>query len=151
MRGFDAALWLLASWLLACLAVPPGASARRWWLMLAAGLFHFGASEWYHCQPDGWMLTPALGALLLRTRRWTGGRGLPELEGALWGVACSLKPFPAVAALLAAATAWAAGGRGFRTVVLEEWGVPRRFGGDRRAGGVGRRFRQRFALLGNHY
>ena len=120
LRAFDAAMMLTSAWLLACLAAPPERCARRLWLTLAASALHFGGSEWVHCQPDVWMLTPALGAIVLRQRRWQQGGGATILEGVLWAVACSIKPFPAVVAALAAATSWCAGGRGFRVVLREE-------------------------------
>ena len=94
------------------------ADACGWWL--AVGVFHFGGSEWVHCQPDGWMLAATLAALMLRLRRVQGAGGAPFCEGVCWAVACSIKPFPAVAAAAVAAMSWAIGGRDFRRTLGEE-------------------------------
>jgi hypothetical protein len=97
--------------LLVTLVQPGGFSrAGRLWAAIALMLFYFGTSEWCHCQPDMWMLVPALLALWLRQqqvvaiafRKGVGGMFLlrPGLEGALWGTAFLMKPFVAVPAVL---------------------------------------------------
>ncbi len=101
------ALWLRAAGL--SRAARLGAAA-----VLAA--FYLTATEWVHCQPDVWMLLPALAALHLRRRQAaalaepqaSAGRAFARavLEGAFWGTACLFKPFvvvPGAAAWLTAA------------------------------------------------
>jgi hypothetical protein len=112
----SAVIWLLVakvqstSW-------PP---AARWWTAAVLYFFYFSTSEWCHCQPDGWMLLPALGALWLRQKQADAlaraASRLPELllrglvEGLCWGAAFIIKPFNAGPALvcwfLSAALTW---------------------------------------------
>jgi hypothetical protein len=78
---------------------------------IVLGLFYFGTTEWCHCQPDTWMLLPALVALYLRRRQLQDLRS-PQArlgqgfllrgltEGVCWGSAFLIKPFVAVPALL---------------------------------------------------
>ncbi len=86
------------------------------WIAAALFLCYSAATEWAHCQTDGWMLLPALGALCLRQRqsaallggapagRVLAGRALAE--GVLWGVAFVVKPFVVFAAVPCLLLAW---------------------------------------------
>lgn len=114
LRAVDAAVVGATVWILAAYALPVETTrAGRVWTALLLVLFYSGTSEWCHCQPDTWMLLPALVALLLRQRqvRRVAGGGRPDLwlsfaEGACWGLAFVVKPFVAVPAVCA----WLAGG-----------------------------------------
>jgi hypothetical protein len=79
------------------------------WLAAALFLCYSTSTEWAHCQPDSWMLVPALAALNLlhfqvvalsgtASRRRLFAMGMAE--GWLWGLAFVIKPFVAVPALL---------------------------------------------------
>lgn len=120
---FSAVVWLLAR------GVQPRDLPRAASVWIAATLFllYFSGTEWAHCQTDGWMLLPALGALWLRQRQASAladaatlGRILLRrslAEGVLWGLAFLIKPFvafPAVLCLLVTAvpSARALRGRG---------------------------------------
>jgi hypothetical protein len=79
----------------------------RIWTALILCIFYFSTSEWCHCQPDMWMLLPALVAADLRQRQVSsileaGGQranlGLSLIEGICWGAGCLIKPFVAVPA-----------------------------------------------------
>jgi hypothetical protein len=69
--------------------------------------FYLGTTEWCHCQPDLWMLVPALGALAFLERQAAAllGEATPPAaavvrravaEGVCWGFAVLIKPFPAL-------------------------------------------------------
>jgi hypothetical protein len=106
------------------LAFGPLAPARAAVERLALGtilvLFYFATSEWSHCQPDIWMMVPALLALTLRCRRLQAAATTTSsllaaiLEGILWGVAFLFKPMvivPAAAAwLISALIVWRGAG-----------------------------------------
>jgi hypothetical protein len=89
-----------------------GRQARAASVWLAAILFlcYFMSTEWAHCQPDSWMLMPALAALSLRQRQVASldddeGRKYAAVvrglaEGGLWSVAFLMKPFVVVPAAL---------------------------------------------------
>ncbi len=71
--------------------------------------YYLTTTEWVHCQPDMWMLLPALVALHLRRRQMgrlaeggTPGRAVAwaTLEGVCWGTACLIKPFVVVPGVL---------------------------------------------------
>lgn len=99
---------LLGLWLWRCGVSRPACVAA------AAVLFAFylTSGEICHCQPDPWMLLPALMALHLRLRqvnllRTPGPSGHAVfgpaiLEGMLWGAGCLVKPF----VILPAAAVW---------------------------------------------
>lgn len=74
----------------------------RIWFMTAAALFYLAETEFIHCQRDGWMLLPAVGAATLRLRRVAASRSLKwtVFEGLMWGVAVWIKPHVLVPALL---------------------------------------------------
>jgi hypothetical protein len=105
LRIFDvmlvgAAAWLLAIW------TPRGAPGARLFVVAVLMAFYFSTTEWCHCQRDFWMLAPSLAALHLRMRR-TERMTLCRnesisafLEGALWAVACWVKPFVAIPAVV---------------------------------------------------
>jgi hypothetical protein len=82
-------------------------------------LCYFATPEICHCQRDGWALFFAVAALSLRCRDLRGAGTI--LEGLLWGAACWIKPFVAVAAL----GAWLGHSRtaGFREAVRRDLGV----------------------------
>ena len=69
----------------------------RIWFLTAAALFYLFETEFIHCQRDGWMLLPAVGATSLRAgpRRWYRS----VAEGLLWGSAVWIKPHVLVPAL----------------------------------------------------
>jgi hypothetical protein len=102
----SAAVWLMLR------ASEPGRYSRAASVWLAAILYlcYFTSTEWAHCQPDGWMLLPALGALVLQQRQvatLAGGGGSDRMqalggvaEGALWAFAFLMKPFVVVPAAL---------------------------------------------------
>jgi hypothetical protein len=83
-------------------------AARLWTACVLYG-FYFATSEWCHCEPDMWMLLPALLAVCLRQRRLVGllrgeqrGTGMAVqavLEGVFWGLAFVVKPHVAVPAV----------------------------------------------------
>jgi hypothetical protein len=105
-----AVIWLLVRWLRAS-GVP---LVVRIWTALLLSAFYLSTTEWVHCQPDIWMLLPALVALHLRgrqvaaladpdaPRRWIAGRSV--LEGICWGSACLVKPYVAIPGILAWST-----------------------------------------------
>jgi hypothetical protein len=91
-------------WILVQFIKPMGISrAGRIWSALLMFAFYFSTTEWCHCQPDTWMLIPALIALWLRQRQIDylqgetvslKGVALRSLvEGLFWGTACLFKPF----------------------------------------------------------
>lgn len=102
-----AVAWSLANWYR-----PLGLSqAARVWIAVVLCVFYLGMTEWCHCQPDTWMMTPTLAALYLRGRQtvalmregvpWSTAARRAFLEGLLgWGSACLLKPFVVVPAAL---------------------------------------------------
>jgi hypothetical protein len=110
--------------------------------------FYFSTSEWCHCQPDTWMLLPALLAMFLRQQQAAilcnpgvstpGLIGRAIMEGLLWGAAFSLKPFvlfPALACwLLTIAQTWRAGASARRMLALDMAGVM--LGGSLVGGGI---------------
>ena len=109
IRLVDFALVLAIVCLLAFGPLAPArAATERLALTTILVLFYFATSEWSHCQPDTWMMMPALLALTLRSRRLqTAGIATPALlaailEGILWGVAFLFKPM----AIVPAAAAW---------------------------------------------
>jgi hypothetical protein len=80
------------------------------WVVVFLLAFYLTASEWVHCQPDTWMLLPALTALHLRGRQLERLAGPPHsrraaawgtLEGMCWGIGCLIKPFVVVPGLFA--------------------------------------------------
>jgi hypothetical protein len=99
--------------------------------------FYLSTTEFSHCQPDVWMLLPALAALALRIRQAdrvmhvTGDTrrvaGAALAEGICWGLAVLFKPpvlLPALACLLLS-TAWAlvARPRSVRKIVADFAGL----------------------------
>ena len=102
---FSAAVWLLVRTTQPADSPPVGSL----WLAVVLYLCYFTTTEWAHCQPDVWMLVPALGALALRQRQTVELIGidpsdrtlaLPAVgEGVLWGTALLMKPFVAVPAV----------------------------------------------------
>jgi hypothetical protein len=99
------------------------------WTAVLLFAFYLTASEWIHCQPDTWMLLPALAALHLRRRQFgrlagdaAAGRVVARatLEGFCWGTACLIKPFvvlPGVCAWLASVAMLRRAGPGRLTVL----------------------------------
>jgi hypothetical protein len=87
---------------------PARTASERLALTAILVLFYFATSEWSHCQPDIWMMVPALLALTLRCRRLqatgtaTAGYWAAVLEGILWGIAFLFKPM----VILPAAAVW---------------------------------------------
>jgi hypothetical protein len=84
------------------------AAGVRLGVALVFFLWYVSISESCQCQPDGWMLLPALTAFWLRERQVEAvARGQvsarclyrPVLEGTCWGTAFLIKPFVAVPAL----------------------------------------------------
>jgi hypothetical protein len=94
----SANVWLLVHW-------PAAWRSRtaRVWVIVLLFAFYFSTSESCHCQPDMWMLVPALVALHLRRRHAAAlvrakanpakASGGAFLEGLCWGIACLVKPF----------------------------------------------------------
>jgi hypothetical protein len=98
----SADIWLMVHWL-----KPMGVSrVGRIWTAVVLFSFYFSTSEWCHCQPDAWMMLPALGALYLRQRQLEqllrpqvsplSVGAWATLEGFLWGVGCLFKPYVVV-------------------------------------------------------
>jgi hypothetical protein len=89
-------------WLLAGQVRLRGATrATSVWTAVVLFFFYFSTSEWCHCQPDVWMLLPALVALTLRQRQM-GDRTTDDatrwrlerrslVEGVFWGLAFVIK------------------------------------------------------------
>jgi hypothetical protein len=140
LRAADLVIFTAVVWLLARGTQPQSLSrAASVWIATALYLLYFSATEWSHCQPDGWELLPTLGALYLRQRQAaalmaveTSNRALALralAEGALWGAALIVKPFPVISALPCLLLAWlqALG-------TLRKLGAVRRFAWD--AGGI---------------
>jgi hypothetical protein len=111
LRGVDLAIVAASVWLLVSKLRPPPLSATTAvWAALALLLCYTGTTEWSHCQPDSWMLLPALAALCLRLRqtahlpqadrRARSVFGGAVAEGVCWGAAFLVKPFVAFSALL---------------------------------------------------
>jgi hypothetical protein len=111
LRAVDLVLFAGSVGLLARGVQPAGLPrAASVWMAVVLFLSYTAATEWGHCQPDTWMLLPALGALALRQRqlgklldpevpgRALARRGVPE--GVLWGLAFLVKPFVAFSAVL---------------------------------------------------
>jgi hypothetical protein len=117
LRSADLVIFAASVWLLVRATQDAGAPrAGSVWLVVVLFLTYFTTTEWAQCQPDGWMLLPALGALSLRqwqTADLTGDSPADRtlalrslLEGILWGIAFLMKPFaivPAVFTLLLSA------------------------------------------------
>jgi hypothetical protein len=103
---FTGIVWLLTRWMrqsgVAC--------AGQVWIALALCIFFFSRAELVHCQPDVWMVFPALGALHLRTRQLrqtlTPSSRADDLflgglaEGLCWSASGLFKPFVMVPAAL---------------------------------------------------
>jgi hypothetical protein len=118
LRAADLAVLAGIVWLLARGTQPQ--SLPRYasiWIAVVVFLCYTSATEWSHCQSDGWMLLPALAALCLRqrqapaltaaaARRGFAWRALAE--GVLWGVAFDVKPFVIIPAVLCVLLAEAA-------------------------------------------
>jgi hypothetical protein len=94
-----ASVWILVQYL-----KPMGISRpARIWSAFFMITFYFSTTEWCHCQPDMWMLIPALAGLWLRERqidylqseRVSLSRVVSRslIEGLFWGAACLFKPF----------------------------------------------------------
>jgi hypothetical protein len=89
--------------------------AGRVWTAAAVFAFYFSTSEWCHCQPDLWMLLPALAAWWLRNRQLDLLRQPSSpfrriavratVEGVLWGMALLIKPHVLAPAIACYATA----------------------------------------------
>lgn len=93
--------------------LPAGMSrGARVWTALALVLVYSATTEWCHCQPDPWMMLPALAGLSLwqapPADAGASRRRRACLGGACWGIACLFKPF----ALLPALGCWLGLGRG---------------------------------------
>jgi len=75
---------------------------QRIWFVTAVALFYLAETEFIHCQRDGWMLLPAMGAATMRLTRLSSTRSLKwtVCEGLLWGLAVWIKPHALVPALL---------------------------------------------------
>jgi hypothetical protein len=124
LRAVDLIVVTLVVSLLVRGIVPASLSITiRAWTAFELYFYYLGTSEWNHCQPDVWMLLPALAALALRQRQiiaigagkatgpWVFARA--GIEGLCWGIAFLLKPFivfPALACWLVGA-AWLRGSR----------------------------------------
>jgi hypothetical protein len=104
LRVADLFIFSAVVWLLACTAQPRDLPLfGSVWIAAALYVIYFSATEWAHCQPDGWMLLPSVGALCLRQRQVSAvtdasvpGRALARrslAEGVLWGLAFVIKPF----------------------------------------------------------
>jgi hypothetical protein len=110
LRSGDLVVLSASIWL-ALRASEIGRQSRAASVWLAAALFlcYSTSTEWAHCQPDSWMLMPALAALNLLQHQVVGLCGPGErrgaiaiaglVEGGLWGVAFLIKPFVAVPAV----------------------------------------------------
>ncbi len=111
VRGLDLAflsgvIWLLLRWLKPLRL----SQAAQVWLALAMYAFYFSLYELSQCQPDLWMLLPALAGLLLRRRQVayqaTAEATTPAAvgrafgEGLCWGAACLFKPFVVIPGFL---------------------------------------------------
>jgi hypothetical protein len=110
LRAADFLIVAVIIWLLVSRVQPTRLSAAaRCWTAAVLYFFYLATSEWCHCQPDTWMLLPALVALsirqvrlalLLRAQPIPAPRLLFGLEeGICWGAAFLIKPFVAVPAL----------------------------------------------------
>ena len=74
----------------------------RIWFVTAVALFYLAETEFIHCQRDGWMLLPAVGAATMRLTHLSSTRSLKwtVCEGLMWGLAVWIKPHVLVPALL---------------------------------------------------
>jgi hypothetical protein len=114
LHAADAIFLALTIWLLVSQFLPESTTlAGRMWTAILLATFYSCTSEWCHCQPDMWMLLPAVVALWLRERQVTlilkdsSGFALPGsalLEGLCWSLALLIKPF----VLVPAAACWLA-------------------------------------------
>jgi hypothetical protein len=76
--------------------------AGRVWFAVATAMFYLFETEFIHCQRDGWMLLPAVGATAWRVARIAKPRAAwwGVGEGLLWGLAVWIKPHVLVPAIL---------------------------------------------------
>lgn len=86
-------------------------AGRSWsatgWTAFGLTAAYLSQSEWCHCQRDGWMLFPALMAIVLRTRNLQEREAASVVtnhwrafaEGVCWGCAVWLKPYIVVPAI----------------------------------------------------
>jgi hypothetical protein len=91
------------------------------WTAVILFFFYFSTSEWCHCQPDPWMLVPAMAAWHRHCRLiracWSGGETnclvrLGFVEGLCWGLTFLIKPFSAIPMLCCWALAFLGAGGG---------------------------------------
>jgi hypothetical protein len=110
LRVADLFIVLAAAFLLVACAFPrPRLPGGRVWAAVLLLFFYLSTTEHCHCQPDLWMLLPALAALSLRIRAggelvsttfsWRRRGLLAVVEGLFWGVGVLMKPFVALPAL----------------------------------------------------
>jgi hypothetical protein len=126
-------IWLLVRWLRA----QEVARVTCVWTALALYAFYLSTSEWCHCQPDMWMLLPALVALHLRRRQvahlvcsdgsLASAAGCSTLEGLCWGASCLFKPYvvlPGLGCWLASvALVWRAPTRPVKRLLIDALGL----------------------------
>jgi hypothetical protein len=109
LRLVDFVIVSLSVGLLVGAVLPPSMSlAGKLWTAVVLFVFYLGTSQWSHCQPDVWMLAPALVAFCLRRQQVVALRSheTPQVaiawralaEGGCWATACMLKPFAVVPA-----------------------------------------------------
>jgi hypothetical protein len=117
LRAADFVIFTAVVWFLARGTQPQGLSrAASVWIAAALYLCYFSATEWSHCQTDGWLLLPSLGALCLRQRQAAALVGFDTAarvlawralaEGVLWGTAFVMKPFVLVSAIPCLLLVW---------------------------------------------
>jgi hypothetical protein len=99
---FTGCVWLLTRWM----HLSGVSRAGQVWAALALYISYFSINELVHCQPDVWMLFPALGALHLRYRQLRLCLVCPSntralvlggfAEGLCWSAAVFFKPFAVI-------------------------------------------------------
>ncbi len=100
LRLFDLLLFAVVSGVLSvCVGRVRGSVAAGVWTAAVLWACYAGQSIWCQCQRDVWMLALALAAVAVRGDRVPDDARRSAVEGLLWGVAASMKPFVLLVAI----------------------------------------------------